>query len=330
MSLRCAAYARYSTDKQNPMSIEDQVRKCQQYAAERGWQLMNEHIYSDAEITGATLQRPGLKQLLADTESPARPFEVILAEEASRLSRKQADILNLCERFNFAGVRLCFVCQGIDSSDDTFQLLLATRGLIDQLFLADTAKRVHRGLEGLARKGLHTGGRCYGYRRREDESGVHLEVEPTEATVVRRIFQMYADSHSLKQIAKKLNGEGVPSPQPQLGRIQRTWASTAVRYILLNERYVGRTVWNKKQKVRNPLTGRRVNRPRPESEWIPVEAPALRIVSDELWQKSATASSSFARSSATRRGPVCLRAGALSVPRICFPAFYGVSRAARI
>lgn len=190
MSLRCAAYARYSTDKQNPLSIDDRVRRCDQYATERGWRLLKENVYSDAEITGATLQRPGLKQLLADAESAARPFDVILAEDTSRLSRKQADVLNLCERLTFAGIRVCFVSQGIDSTDDKFQLVLTARGMIDQLFLADTAKRVHRGMEGLARKGLHTGGRCYGFGRREDESGVHLQIEPTQAAVVRRVFQM--------------------------------------------------------------------------------------------------------------------------------------------
>lgn len=285
MSLRCAAYARYSTDKQNPVSIEDQVRKCQQYATEHGWRLLKEHIYSDEEISGATLHRPGLKQLLAGAESPVRAFDVILAEDTSRLSRKQADVLNLCERLSYADIRLCFVSQGIDSTDEKFQLLLTARRMIDQLFLADTAKRVHRGMEGLVRKGLHTGGRCYGYRRREDESGVRLEIDPAQAVVVRRVFQMYADCHSLKQIAKRLNAESVPSPQPQLGRIQRSWAPTAIRQILLNERYVGRVVWNKKRKVRNPATGRRVYRRRPESEWIRTEAPELRIVSDELWKQ---------------------------------------------
>lgn len=134
----------------------------------------------------------------------------------------------------------------------------------------------------LARKGLHTGGRCYGYRRREEGTGVRLEVDDSQAAVVRRIFELYANGFSLKQIAKKLNAEGIPSPQPQLGRIQRSWAPSAVRQILLNERYLGRCVWNRKQKVRNPHTGRRVYRPRPESEWIRVDTPALRVISDEI------------------------------------------------
>ena len=149
-------------------------------------------MYSDEEVSGATLNRPGLEKFLAEAESSSRPFDVVLVEDTSRLSRKQADVLNLCERLSFAGVRICFVSQGIDSTDEKFQLLLTARGMIDQLFLVDTAKRVHRGMEGLARKGLHTGGRCFGYRRCKDASGVHLEIDENEAAVVRRIFGMYA------------------------------------------------------------------------------------------------------------------------------------------
>ena len=57
-----------------------------------------------------------------------------------------------------------------------------------------------------------------------------------------------------------------------------------MRTILKNERYLGKLVWNKKRKVRVPGTGRRVYRSRPESEWVTVNAPQLRIISDELWQ----------------------------------------------
>jgi len=63
-----------------------------------------------------------------------------------------ADVLNLSERLTFEGVRICFVAQGIDSSENQFQLLVSARGMIDQLFLADTSARVHRGMEGLVRK----------------------------------------------------------------------------------------------------------------------------------------------------------------------------------
>jgi DNA invertase Pin-like site-specific DNA recombinase len=98
-------YARYSTDKQNPSSIEDQIYKCEQYAWDRRWTVLQNHVYSDAEITGATLERPGLIRLLAAAECPSRPIDAILCEDTSRLSRKLADVLNLSERLTFEGDR---------------------------------------------------------------------------------------------------------------------------------------------------------------------------------------------------------------------------------
>lgn len=283
--LRCAAYARYSTDRQSPLSTEDQLEKCRQYARDRGWTFLDRQVYTDEEISGATLDRPGLRLLLDAADSKPRPFDALLIEDASRLSRKQADVLNLCERLSFAGVKIHFVSQGIDSGDEKLQLLLLARGMIDQLFLADTAKRVRRGLEGLIRRGLHTGGRCYGYRSRKDADGTRLEIHEPEAIIVRRVFHCYADGLSLKAIAKKLNAEGVTSPQPQLGRISRSWCPSTIRTFLRNERYLGKIVWSRKHKVRDPRTGRRVFRSK-EGE-LPIrgsDQPDLRIVSDTLWQ----------------------------------------------
>ena len=113
--------------------------------------------------------------------------------------------------------------------------------------------------------------------------GVRLAIDYHEASIVRRIFELYARGASLKRIAKRLNEEGVSSPRLQRGRSSRTWCMSSVRVVLRNERYRGRVVWNKTRKVRVPGTGRRVKRLRPESEWIELDLPHLRVVSDELW-----------------------------------------------
>ena len=284
-SVRCASYARYSTDRQNPLSTQDQLEKSRQYAQEHGWRFCEDFVFTDEEISGATLDRPGLRLLLAAVEAKPRPFDLLLIEDASRLSRKQADVLNLCERLKFAGVEIHFVSQGICSSDEKFQLLLLARGMIDQLFLADTAKRVRRGLEGLIRRGLHTGGRCFGYRGRKDEDGTRLEIYEPEAIIVRRIFQMYSDGYSLKAVAKKLNVDGVISPQPQKGRISRSWCPSSVRTMLSNDRYAGRVIWSRRHKVRDPKSGRRVFRTTPGEKPIRgVDQPELQIVPEKLWR----------------------------------------------
>ena len=56
--------------------------------------------------------------------------------------------------------------------------------------------------------------------------------------------------------------------------------------MLRNERYRGFFVWNRTRKERNPETGRKTSRPRPESDWKRVDVPEWRIVSDELWERA--------------------------------------------
>jgi site-specific DNA recombinase len=55
--------------------------------------------------------------------------------------------------------------------------------------------------------------------------------------------------------------------------------------MLRNERYRGVFVWNRTKKERNPETGRKTSRPRPESDWKRVDVPEWRIVSDEMWER---------------------------------------------
>ncbi len=284
--LRCAIYARFSSDRQSPTSIADQIRKCQEYATRHGWTILPEHVYSDEAISGASTEREGLQRLLASATSPARPFDCILIDDTSRLTRKLADALNLYEKLTFAGVRLVAVSQGVDSENAQAELLIGVHGLIDAVYWRELAQKTHRGMQGRALAGFATGGRCFGYRsvKGPDET-VRLEIEPSEADTVRRIFELYASGQSLKRIAWQLNSEGVKSPQPQKGRVSRSWCVSSVRVILKNERYLGKLVWNKKRKVRVPGTGRRVYRPRPESEWITTQTPHLRIVTDELWTR---------------------------------------------
>ncbi len=122
MTLRCACYTRFSTDKQTPISTEDQI-----------------------------------------TKSQPRPFDVILVDDTSRLSRNVGDASRIREQLGFVGVRIIAVSQGIDSQDEQSDVLFDVHALVDTLYIKELGKKTHRGLEGLALRGYHTGGNCYGY-----------------------------------------------------------------------------------------------------------------------------------------------------------------------
>jgi len=217
--------------------------------------------------------------------SPNPPFDVVLIDDTSRLSRSTQDALAIYNRLNFAGIQLIAVSQGIDSQSDQGELLLTMHGMVDSLYVKELAKKTHRGLEGKFLRGFNAGGRCYGYDTVDAVGGKHMVINESDAAVVRRIFEMSASGNSLKRIAKTLNEQHVQSPRPRKGRGAAGWCPTAVREMLYNERYVGRLVWNKSKFVNVPGTNRRVARPHPEKEWKIREAPQLRIVSEELWAK---------------------------------------------
>ncbi|WP_454798767.1 recombinase family protein [Novosphingobium lindaniclasticum] len=281
--IRTALYARYSTDRQSPSSIEDQLRICHEHAAREGWRVIGS--YMDAAISGSSVTlRPGIQQLLEDARTGK--FDLLLAEALDRISRDQADIATLFKHLQFAGITIVTLAEG-----EISELHVGLKGTMNALFLKDLAKKTHRGLRGRVEKGKAGGGLSYGYDlvRRLDAGGEPIRGERTinlaEAEVIRRVFRDYANGISPLAIAKRLNAERVPGPFGKL------WGATTLRGhtkrgtgLLNNELYIGRIVWNRQRYLKNPQTGKRVSRLNPQSEWITAEVAELRIIDDDLWQ----------------------------------------------
>ncbi len=81
--MRCAVYARYSSDNQSEASIDDQVRLCRALIDTRGWTYLE--AYSDRALSGSSPFRPGYQKLLEDARSGL--FDAVVAEALDRLSR---------------------------------------------------------------------------------------------------------------------------------------------------------------------------------------------------------------------------------------------------
>ena len=102
---RCAIYARNAAACQADDSIDEQIARCREFAARRGWEISNEDIYVDSAISGLSNKHPALNELIA-AASGLRPFGCVLVVNLDRLSRSLAHYLELRCKLQAFGIRL--------------------------------------------------------------------------------------------------------------------------------------------------------------------------------------------------------------------------------
>lgn len=282
---RGAIYARFSSENQREASIDDQVRNAIKLVESRGGALQNDRVFQDSAISGATIERPGLKKLLALVE--AGLIDYVVCEDQSRLSRDAGHAADILKRLNYHRVRLLTV-DGIDTTKPEAKFAYSMKSVMSEFFIDDLRRRTLRGLEGRALAGHATGAPPYGYANVPvaDSSGrvVGHEIRVVEdrAGIVRRIFTQYAQGHVLASIAKALTADGIAPPRARRGR-KPGWVDSAIREMLLNTKYTGIFAFGKRTWLRDPSSGRRRPRAREDGPLPTTMRDDLRIVDQQLW-----------------------------------------------
>lgn len=291
-STRTASYARYSSDMQSDASITDQLRNVRTHCAHMQWTTPPAtRAWSDEAISGSRNDRPGYLAMMAAAE--ARAFDVLIVDDVDRLGRDDLEKRRAAKFLIHWGIRIVGVSDGVDSTRDDFKLVFGMRSMIGEMYVDDLAKKTHRGLMGKALNGFSAGGLSYGYRVVPGALGPDglptnnkRAIDEAQAKIVREIYTRYAGGESPRAIAHDLNRRRVAAPRSKA----KSWAFGSIHGdlrrgigILANSVYIGRVIWNRSDWVKNPVSGRRLRRERPEAEWVVKEMPELRIVSADLW-----------------------------------------------
>lgn len=284
MTIRAAIYARYSSERQNERSIADQLAVCVRHAAAKGWSIVE--TYSDAAISGAAMaNRPGLLDALGGAEGGK--FDILLTEDEDRIARNLEHLAHVASRLRFAGVTLATL-----STDQVEDMHVAFKGLLGAEYLKNLSQKTKRGMRSNAEKGLATGSRLYGYR---SDPGGGMTIVEAEAILIRRIFAEYLAGASPRTIADRLNREGTPGPRGGL------WSHSSIcgsrqrgNGILHTELYAGVKVWNRMDVRKDPRTGKRTPRMKPEAEWQRTPVQHWRSSTAKLGRPSAGLSKSRA------------------------------------
>jgi len=231
-----AVYTRKSSEEgleQEFNSLDAQRESCEAYVASQkseGWALVRDR-YDDGGYSGGTLERPGLKRLLADIEDGL--VDVVVVYKIDRLSRSLADFAKLVEVFDRHGVTFVSVTQSFNTTTSMGRLTLNILLSFAQFEREVTAERIRDKVAASRKKGMWMGGWApWGY----DVKDRKLIVNAAEAATIRMIFERFVTSGSATALARELRSEGVVTKRGKP-------IDKGALYKLLNNRvYIGEAV----------------------------------------------------------------------------------------
>ncbi len=242
MIRRCAIYTRKSSEEgleQDFNSLQAQREACEAFIksqASEGWRLVRTH-YDDGGLSGASMERPALKQLLEHIGQGL--IEAVVVYKVDRLTRSLADFARIIERFDAHHVSFVAVTQQFNTTTSMGRLTLNVLLSFAQFEREVTGERIRDKIAASKRKGIWMGGVVpLGYELRERR----LVINPAEVELVRRIFQRYLALGSVRLLKEELDRRSVVSRIRAFnGKPARRYPfSRGALYVLLsNPLYIG-------------------------------------------------------------------------------------------
>ena len=213
--VRCAIYSRKSSEeglKQEFNSLQAQREAAEAYILsqrQNGWVISAER-YDDGGFSGASIDRPALRKLLADVE--AGRIDCVVVYKVDRLSRSLLDFARLMQMFEERGVSFVSVTQDFNTRSSLGRLTLHILLSFAQFEREIIGERTRDKLSAARRKGKWTGGRpVLGYDL--DPLGRGLRVNDAEAEQVRRMFQIASTAASLNSALAQITELGYRTKQ---------------------------------------------------------------------------------------------------------------------
>src|SRR5579862_1333877 len=296
------AFYRRSTDRQE-LSIEDQRKEVAAYACQRGWQIVREFEPRLGYGSGLTIDRdPAFLEMARVAEHETHGAKYLIVYDVSRFGRLQPEDKIYWERRfkKQGGLQIVYVKDDFRNDGSIGDVLTrVVKHSEAHQFSVKLSEVTLRGAKSHAALGHSTGGASpFGYDRQEiDPAGMPVRVmnqsndwksnkmnrvvwipSPTEAPIVRWIFETYDKGTGLNLIAHQLNKQKTPAPRG------RFWSKTMLHYLLRNRAYLGERIYNRRS-YKAYRRGEKGGLANPREAWVVKENAHPPIVDESLFDR---------------------------------------------
>lgn len=273
---RVAAYCRVSTDSEEQLTSYTNQMKVysEMIAANKEWEFAG--LYADAGISGTRAdKRPQFQKMIDDCHKGK--IDMIITKSVSRFARNTVDCLDYVRSLKEIGVGIYFEEQNIDTLKSDSELYL----VIYAGFAQSESESISKNITWTRRKNFEDGkvsfmyNRMLGYRKGEDGNP---EIVPEEASIVRRIFDMYLSGKTTDEISEIMQAEQIVIPEKKL-----TFSKSMIIRMLKNEKYCGDAILQKTVTL-DPISKKRKNNEGEAPMWL-VENSHPAIITREMFNK---------------------------------------------
>lgn len=212
VAIPCAIYTRKSSEEgleQGFNSLDAQREACEAFILsqkQEGWKALPT-LYDDGGYSGGNMDRPALKQLLADIDQ--QKIKVVVVYKVDRLTRSLADFAKIVEQFDAKGISFVSVTQQFNTTSSMGRLTLNVLLSFAQFEREVTGERIRDKIAASKAKGMWMGGTPpIGYVAKERT----LEIEPIGAQLIKRVFAGYLERKNVRDLKEELQRKGVLSP----------------------------------------------------------------------------------------------------------------------
>ena len=290
MNYHAALYIRLSKEDESEgpsQSVQNQESLLREFVQQHRLSVYD--TYVDDGWSGTNFDRPDFQRMIGDIE--ARKVNMVITKDLSRLGRDYIMTGHYMERyFPEHRVRYISLLDGIDTGvDSTANDITPFRAIMNDMYAKDISKKIKSVKRDKQRKGQFIGGKpAYGYKMHPTEKN-KIVIDEEVAPVVRRIFALALSGMSCRNIATRLNQEGIPTPATYAnlpvarpGPYTGLWSSERISEMLQNETYIGNMVQGRSVKI--SYKSKKCLRQAP-ANWVVVEGTHEPLVDGETFRK---------------------------------------------